>query len=167
MHTQRGVLDIGRGSACDRGMAAGPEAIGSGSATYTGSFANNDLAPGSVIILVGGVNTLFDDGLGQLRDGSNTDMGDIDYSTGDYDLEFGIDPDLIQKALSGLSGVKRRLEILHESNELTVISDYGHHPTEVLATLKAVRCGWKDEMRALHVVFQPHRFTRTRDCFAS
>ena len=48
---------------------------------------------------------------------------------------------------------------------MTVISDYGHHPTEVRATIRAVKSGWEADLNRLHVVFQPHRFSRTKECF--
>ncbi|MFM1848743.1 MAG: UDP-N-acetylmuramate--L-alanine ligase [Pseudomonadota bacterium] len=82
-------------------------------------------------------------------------------------LEFGIAPETIAAALGEFSGVKRRLEVLGEHGGVTVINDYGHHPTEVKATIQAVRSGWGSELRRLHVVFQPHRYTRTRDCFVT
>jgi len=81
-------------------------------------------------------------------------------------LEFGIAPSVIAAALGDFSGVKRRLENLGEFGGVTVINDYGHHPTEIKATIHAVRAGWGKELGRLHVVFQPHRYTRTRDCFA-
>jgi UDP-N-acetylmuramate--alanine ligase len=81
-------------------------------------------------------------------------------------LEFGIAPSVIAAALGDFSGVKRRLENLGEFQGVTVINDYGHHPTEVKATIQALRAGWGKELGRLHVVFQPHRYTRTRDCFA-
>jgi UDP-N-acetylmuramate--alanine ligase len=81
-------------------------------------------------------------------------------------LEFGVDVEQIQRSLESFAGVKRRLEIVGRSNGVTVINDYGHHPTEIRATVNAVREGWKESMGRLHVVFQPHRFSRTRDCFS-
>lgn len=81
-------------------------------------------------------------------------------------LEFGLAPAVIEEALGAFSGVKRRLEIIAEVRGITIMNDYGHHPTEVAATLAAVKRGFGAELRRLHVVFQPHRFTRTRDCFA-
>ncbi len=80
-------------------------------------------------------------------------------------LEFGIDLEVIKAALTEFKGVGRRLEILSEKRDITVIDDYAHHPTEVKATLQAVRDGWNWDNKKLHVVFQPHRYTRTRDCF--
>jgi len=81
-------------------------------------------------------------------------------------LEFDIAPALIAAALGEFAGVKRRLEVIGEARGVTVMSDYGHHPTEIKATLNAVRTGWGRELNRFHVVFQPHRYTRTRDCFA-
>ncbi len=80
-------------------------------------------------------------------------------------LEFGVPIDTIRSALACFGGVGRRLEVVGEVGGVTVINDYGHHPTEVRATLKAVRDGWGAQMRQLHVIFQPHRFSRTKDCF--
>jgi UDP-N-acetylmuramate--alanine ligase len=81
-------------------------------------------------------------------------------------LEFGVDVERIKASLTGFGGVKRRLEVVGSSDGVTVINDYGHHPTEIRATVSAVREGWKKSMRKLHVVFQPHRYSRTKDCFA-
>ncbi|NLF24755.1 MAG: UDP-N-acetylmuramate--L-alanine ligase [Deltaproteobacteria bacterium] len=80
-------------------------------------------------------------------------------------MEFGVSMDLIKSALASMPGVERRLEIVGEEGGVTVINDYAHHPTEIKASLRAVQDGWKNEMGRLHVVFQPHRYTRTRDCF--
>jgi UDP-N-acetylmuramate--alanine ligase len=66
----------------------------------------------------------------------------------------------IQAALESLSGVQRRLEVRGEVTGVTVVDDYGHHPTEIKMTLQAVRECWPE--RRLVVVFQPHRYTRTR-----
>jgi len=71
--------------------------------------------------------------------------------------ELGLDYDTIQKGLSGFRGVGRRLENVGEENGIMVIDDYGHHPTEIKATLAAL----KKMDRKLVVVFQPHRYTRT------
>jgi UDP-N-acetylmuramate--alanine ligase len=66
----------------------------------------------------------------------------------------------IRSALDGFRGVDRRFQLKGKAGGVTVIDDYGHHPTEILATLAAARqCGF----RRVHVIFQPHRFTRTRD----
>jgi UDP-N-acetylmuramate--alanine ligase len=71
-----------------------------------------------------------------------------------------IPTDQIRSALEGFRGVDRRFQLKGAAGGVSVIDDYGHHPTEIRATLAAARqCGF----RRLHVVFQPHRFTRTRD----
>jgi UDP-N-acetylmuramate--alanine ligase len=66
----------------------------------------------------------------------------------------------MQAALQSLAGVQRRLEVKGEAKGVTVVDDYGHHPTEIKMTLQAVREGWPE--RRVVVVFQPHRYTRTR-----
>ena len=78
-------------------------------------------------------------------------------------LELEIDFAVIARALASFTGVKRRLEIKGEKNGITVIDDYGHHPTEIRATLAALRTTWPD--RRLVVLFQPHRYSRTRGLF--
>jgi len=76
--------------------------------------------------------------------------------------ELGLDMATIRKGLLAFSGVQRRLEIKGSVDQITVVDDYGHHPTEIVATLSAARQMWKGR---LIVVFQPHRFTRTRALF--
>lgn len=73
--------------------------------------------------------------------------------------EMGVDFEIIQQSLNSFSGVYRRFETKYE-NEILVLDDYAHHPTETTATLLGVRSGWK---RRLVAVFQPHLFSRTRD----
>jgi UDP-N-acetylmuramate--alanine ligase len=80
-------------------------------------------------------------------------------------LEFGIEPEVIRGALSSFGGVKRRLEVIGRRRGITVMNDYGHHPTEVRATLKAIRECLADTMRRFVVVFQPHRYSRTKLCW--
>jgi UDP-N-acetylmuramate--alanine ligase len=79
--------------------------------------------------------------------------------------ELGIEDAAIQRALEGFQGVDRRLQHIGDADtavgRLTVIDDYGHHPTEVAATLEAVRHGYPG--RRVVLAFQPHRYTRTRD----
>ena len=75
-------------------------------------------------------------------------------------LELGVQVPQIAHALEGFTGVERRFQILGEKGGITVIDDYGHHPTEIKATVAAAKEGWG---RRLVVVFQPHRYTRTRD----
>ncbi len=71
-----------------------------------------------------------------------------------------VDVDAIRAGLDQFRGVDRRFQLRGRVAGVTVIDDYGHHPTEIKATLAAARsCGF----RKIHVVFQPHRYTRTRD----
>ncbi|MFC1592458.1 UDP-N-acetylmuramate--L-alanine ligase [Candidatus Omnitrophota bacterium] len=83
--------------------------------------------------------------------------------------ELGIDIEFVKSALSNYKGTRRRMQIKFESRDYLVIDDYGHHPTEIKATLEAARL--LNAPRLL-VVFQPHRYTRTKllldsfaDCF--
>ena len=76
--------------------------------------------------------------------------------------ELNLDFATIKKGLQSFSGVQRRLEIKGRVGDITVVDDYGHHPTEIKETLAAMRQVWKDR---LIVVFQPHRFTRTKALF--
>lgn len=78
--------------------------------------------------------------------------------------EIGVPLEVVAQALAQFRGVARRLEVLLEKDNLAIITDYGHHPSEIAATLKAIRDGWCNEGRRVIVVFQPHRYTRTRDC---
>jgi UDP-N-acetylmuramate--alanine ligase len=78
-------------------------------------------------------------------------------------IELDIPFDVIKSALQTVEGVQRRLEIKGEKKGITVVDDYGHHPTEIKATLQAARESWLD--RRIVVVFQPHRYTRTRALF--
>lgn len=78
-----------------------------------------------------------------------------------------IDDEAIVKALAEFGGIGRRFEKLGEfktsSGQVTLIDDYGHHPTEVKATIDAARNNWPDNR--LVMVYQPHRYTRTRDLY--
>ena len=75
-------------------------------------------------------------------------------------VQLGVAPEQIAVGLESFRGVDRRFQIKGVVHGVTVVDDYGHHPTEIVATLKAAReCGFG---RVL-VLFQPHRFTRTRD----
>jgi UDP-N-acetylmuramate--alanine ligase len=78
-------------------------------------------------------------------------------------VELNIAFDRIKSALETVEGVQRRLEIKGETNGVIVIDDYGHHPTEIKITLKTVEENWPDRRRV--VVFQPHRYSRTRALF--
>jgi UDP-N-acetylmuramate--alanine ligase len=76
-------------------------------------------------------------------------------------LELEIEPNLIREALENFEGIGRRLELKGKVNGITVYDDYGHHPTEIRATIKSLKDG--TEGQRLFVLFQPHRYTRTRD----
>jgi UDP-N-acetylmuramate--alanine ligase len=79
--------------------------------------------------------------------------------------ELGIEDAAIQRGLACFQGVERRLQhiadVVTAVGKVSVIDDYAHHPTEVAATLEAVRHGYAG--RRVLLAFQPHRFTRTRD----
>ncbi|MDA0190789.1 MAG: UDP-N-acetylmuramate--L-alanine ligase [Proteobacteria bacterium] len=83
--------------------------------------------------------------------------------------EVGVDDAAIVKALAGFTGVGRRFQRYGEipcaggAGRFTLIDDYGHHPVEMAATLAAARGAFPG--RRLVLAFQPHRYTRTRDCF--
>lgn len=74
-------------------------------------------------------------------------------------LELGLDPSAIAAGLAAFQGVDRRFQFKGEAAGVTVIDDYGHHPTEVRATLNAAR---QRQFDKIHVLFQPHRYTRTQ-----
>jgi UDP-N-acetylmuramate--alanine ligase len=79
--------------------------------------------------------------------------------------ELQIADDAVVRALGNFEGIDRRFQSLGEvdtaAGRVMLIDDYGHHPTEVAATLAAARTGWPEKRVVL--VFQPHRYTRTRD----
>jgi UDP-N-acetylmuramate--alanine ligase len=79
----------------------------------------------------------------------------------------GIDDDAIVRGLSGFEGVGRRFQVYGElpvdGGSVMLVDDYGHHPREVAAVIAAVRDGWPE--RRLVMVYQPHRYTRTRDLY--
>jgi UDP-N-acetylmuramate--alanine ligase len=77
-------------------------------------------------------------------------------------VELNLDFPVIKEALETFEGVQRRFQIKGEVNQIILVDDYGHHPTEIKATLSAAKNIWE---RRLVVVFQPHRYTRTRDLF--
>jgi UDP-N-acetylmuramate--alanine ligase len=74
-------------------------------------------------------------------------------------VELGIPFARIAEALNDYAGVGRRLEIKGDKNGVLIIDDYGHHPTEIKATLAAIKNNWPK--RRLVVLFQPHRYSRT------
>jgi len=79
----------------------------------------------------------------------------------------GVTNEAICQALSDFAGIGRRFEQLSnlttEAGSMVLVDDYGHHPSEVKATIKAMRQGWPD--KRLVMVFQPHRYSRTRDLY--
>jgi len=79
--------------------------------------------------------------------------------------ELEIGDAAIQRALAGFQGIDRRLQVIGEvqtpRGHVTIVDDYGHHPTEIAATLEAARQAWQG--RRIVLVFEPHRYTRTRD----
>ncbi len=80
-------------------------------------------------------------------------------------VELGVDIEAVRSALRSFSGIDRRLQVLDSvetpAGPVLFVDDYGHHPTEIAATLAAAASAWPD--RRLVVVFQPHRFTRTHE----
>jgi UDP-N-acetylmuramate--alanine ligase len=80
-------------------------------------------------------------------------------------LELEVSDTAIQSALAQFHGVDRRLQqygdVQTAAGKVTLIDDYGHHPTELAATLEAIRQGWPE--RRILLAFQPHRYSRTRD----
>lgn len=79
--------------------------------------------------------------------------------------ELNVSDSAIQSALASFQGIDRRLQqngdVTTAKGTITLVDDYGHHPTELAATLEAIRQGWPG--RRIVLAFQPHRFTRTRD----
>lgn len=74
-------------------------------------------------------------------------------------LELGVSFSEIASALAEFEGIARRFEIKGEASDVLVLDDYGHHPTEIRATLSAAASRWN---RRIVVLFQPHRYTRTQ-----
>jgi len=77
-------------------------------------------------------------------------------------IEMGLSFNDIQKGIYNYKGVRRRFDIKGTFNDIMVLDDYAHHPTEVKATIEAAKAGWD---RRIIAVFQPHLFTRTREFF--
>ncbi len=86
-------------------------------------------------------------------------------------VDEGVGVDAIQQGLENFQGVGRRFQIYGDypvvaedsTGEAMLVDDYGHHPREVEATIQAVRDGWSE--RRLVMIYQPHRYTRTRDLY--
>jgi UDP-N-acetylmuramate--alanine ligase len=81
--------------------------------------------------------------------------------------QMGVSDSAIKKSLEEFKGIERRFQLLAElrlhDGSIVLVDDYGHHPTEIRATVKAAREVWPG--RRLVLIFQPHRYTRTRDLF--
>ena len=75
-------------------------------------------------------------------------------------MELSMDFPTIAESLKTFTGVQRRFEILKQSESLIIVDDYGHHPAEIQATLSTAKEVWPD--RRLVIVFQPHRYSRTK-----
>jgi len=86
-------------------------------------------------------------------------------SLGALSLAFylGIDFATIRDAICKFDGVGRRFQLLYQNEQFELIDDYGHHPTEIASTLKILKMTRADKKRI--AIFQPHRFSRTRDCW--
>lgn len=80
-------------------------------------------------------------------------------------LELGLSDDTILKGLRSFNGVKRRFTHTGDGLGMSVIDDYGHHPVEIAATLKAARAAQSEGEGKVIAVVQPHRYTRLRDLF--
>ncbi|MBT6345614.1 MAG: UDP-N-acetylmuramate--L-alanine ligase [Nitrospina sp.] len=80
-------------------------------------------------------------------------------------MELNMDFPVIAESLKIFTGVQRRFEILKQSDDLIIVDDYGHHPVEIEATLSTAKEVWPD--RRLIVVFQPHRYSRTKHLMES
>lgn len=78
-------------------------------------------------------------------------------------LELELPFEKIRIGLESYGGVQRRMELKGEERGIMVVDDYGHHPTEIRATLEAIKKGWPQ--RRLVVLFQPHRYSRTKALF--
>jgi len=82
-------------------------------------------------------------------------------------LELGVSVNKIQAALNKFAGIGRRFQVQGQcqtdKGEVMLVDDYGHHPSEIAATIAAVRAGWPE--RRLVLAFQPHRYSRTHDAF--
>ena len=82
--------------------------------------------------------------------------------------ELDINDRFIIKAFKNFSGINRRFQVTKnitvKDGKITLIDDYGHHPTEILATINAIKSGWGS--KRITLLFQPHRYTRTKELFS-
>jgi UDP-N-acetylmuramate--alanine ligase len=77
-------------------------------------------------------------------------------------LSLGLNPSRIAEGIASFEGIGRRCEVLGTKHSCVVISDYGHHPAEIATTVDGLRAHYGVDV---HVVFQPHRFSRTKSCW--
>jgi len=118
-------------------------------------------------IVYEGMNTEFDlwfsgKNLGRLTihlPGAHNVINCLGAAAVGIELEIGFEK--IRKAFLDFTGVSRRMEIKAKKNDTVFLDDYGHHPTEIKVTLDTIKSIWPE--RRLLVIFQPHRYTRTRD----
>lgn len=84
-------------------------------------------------------------------------------------LEYGLPTIDIQRGLKNFSGVARRYEVydkcFQNKKQYILVDDYGHHPTEIKAVIEATRKGYPN--KSINLIFQPHRYSRTRDCLSN
>lgn len=78
-------------------------------------------------------------------------------------LELEIPFEVIKDGMQSYEGVQRRMQLKGIVHDITIVDDYGHHPTEIRATLEAIKEAWPE--KRLVVAFQPHRYTRTKELF--
>ncbi len=78
-------------------------------------------------------------------------------------MELGIDFETVRKGIYAYKGVQRRTHVRGEKGGIMIMDDYGHHPTEIKMTLQAIKNGFPN--RRIIAIFQPHRYSRTRDLF--
>lgn len=78
-------------------------------------------------------------------------------------LELDLDTGVIREGLKSLGGLERRFHVKGQKRDILVLDDYGHHPTEIVATLKTARACWPE--KRVVVAFQPHRYSRTKAVF--
>lgn len=78
-------------------------------------------------------------------------------------MELGLSLEVIREGLKNLGGLARRFQIKGQKGGILILDDYGHHPSEIVATLRTAREWWPD--RRMVVLFQPHRYTRTKTLF--
>ncbi len=78
-------------------------------------------------------------------------------------FELEVPPEQVREALAEFSGIQRRFQFWHKSDELMLVDDYAHHPTEIKASLAGARSAFRG--KRVIAVFQPHRYSRVRDLY--